>query len=135
MNSKLHRFDFISRYGFLLLFVFYYSFPSLHLLIEKDEHHHDVFSCSTINEELEAHEYLLHSKHQSECSHSNHVHKSSAECELCAIVYSLKITSPSLRGWEDVLKHTEQRTQLLSGEKIYALFQSTQESRGPPLFF
>jgi hypothetical protein len=135
MNSKLHTFDYVSRYGFFFLFIFYYSFPTIHLFIEADEHHHDLISCASISEELDEHEYFLNSKHQSECSHENHVHKSNVECELCALVYSLKISLPSLSGEDYVLNFVEQRSQVLSDEKVYVLFQSTQDSRGPPLFF
>lgn len=135
MNSKLHTFDYISSYGFFFLFLFYYSFPTLHSFIEADEHHLDLVSCSALNEDLHEHEYLLNSKHENECSHTNHLHKSNVECELCALVYSLKMTSPSLVGEEDALFYAEQRSKIITNENIYVLFQSTQDSRGPPLFF
>lgn len=135
MSSKLNRLDYISRYGFFLLFIFYYSFPALHSFIEIDGHHRDLNSCSALNEGLDEYECLLHSKHQSECSHAYHVHKSTVDCELCALVYSLKITSASLEVEKDVLSDAKHKAQLLNDELGYASFQSTQNSRGPPLFF
>lgn len=135
MISKLHIFDHISRFGLLFLFVFFYSVPGFHSYIEKEKHSNDFSTCSTHDKVIDNHGCLEYSTHEIGCTHTNHLKSTAAPCELCALLFSLKITTTPSAGEEDVLSNTEQSCASLNDKNVYALFQSTQESRGPPLFF
>jgi hypothetical protein len=135
MNSRLHIFDYISRFGFLFLFIFFYTVPGFHSFLEKEKHSNDFSTCSVHDEVIDIHGCLEYSTHEIGCTHTNHLKSTSAPCEICALLFSLKITTTLLYSEEGVLSQSEKSSSSPDDQNVYALSQSTQDSRGPPLFF